>query len=86
MLYKILEGIMSKFPELIQVRLTKKDKIKVERAARLDHRNVSEYIRHYLLITSEAILAVGAQRDFLGILGNKKVMAQVIKDLDKVSK
>jgi uncharacterized protein (DUF1778 family) len=68
---------------VLGVRFTKKDIGKIEKAASLDHRKVTDFVRHYILITSEAILAVGAQRDFLGILGNKKIMAKVVKELNK---
>ena len=53
----------------------------IKQAAEMDGRDVPDFIRHYLKITSSAIVAVGIQRDILGAFGNKKVMSQFMKEL-----
>lgn len=55
----------------------------LEKASELDGRKIPDFVRHYLKMTVESIIAVRGQKEILKLFSDEKTISKMMKELSK---
>lgn len=69
--------------KLLAVKISEDDYNQLVKASELDGRKIPDFVRHYLKMTVESIIAVRGQKEILKLFSDEKAMKKMLSELSK---
>lgn len=69
--------------KLVQFKVPESDYVLYEKASSLDGRRLTDFMRYYLKMSAESIVAVRGQKQILKLFSDEKVVKKMLEDMSK---